>query len=335
MNRQRLPLLLLVLCASASTVWATQSKPKPAPEAPPEPTPPAEAPPQLKWQSGPAKISLGHNLTLDLPETDDFLDTAQGAKLLAKMGRLHNESLCGLVISKNEQHQWLVVIDYDEAGYVKDDEKIDAADLLKSLRESQEEANKERVAQGFSALTLDGWSEPPHYDRGRHHLIWGLKVTGKSTSINYNTRILGRRGFVSLNLVTAPEAVATDKSEAEKLLAATTFNKGARYEDFVSKTDKVAEYGLTGLIGLGVGAAALKLVKIGLLAKFSKVILGVLIAGKKLVVLLFVGIAGFVKRLFGGGPKSEPTRPIPPSMISSTGEPKSPEKSDDEQQGHG
>jgi uncharacterized membrane-anchored protein len=326
----RASLLLIGLSSSSVTTWAAPARALSKSTDSQEQA--SEAPAPLKWQPGPAKISLGHKLTLDLPETDVFLDAVQGANVLAKMGRFHTESLCGLVVSKDEKAEWLVVIDYDEAGYVKDNEKIDAEELLKSLRQGQEEVNKERVEQGFPVLQLEGWSEPPHYDRVRHHLVWGLKVKGRGTSINYNTRILGRRGFVSLNLVTAPDAVATDKAEAARLLSATTFESGARYEDFQSKTDKVAEYGLTGLIGLGVGAAALKIAKIGLLAKFGKVILGLLIAGKKLVVLLFLGIAGFVRRLFGRGEKKTTTRPVPPSILSSKEEKPSSEVRDEEQQ---
>jgi len=68
--------------------------------------------------------------------------------------------------------------------------------------------------------------------------------TDDGKSLNFNTRILGRRGYVSINLVTEPELLARFKPEAATLLGATTFSSGSRYEDFNEKTDKVAEYGL-------------------------------------------------------------------------------------------
>jgi len=97
--------------------------------------------------------------------------------------------------------------------------------------------------------------------------------------------------------------VLTFRGVALTLLDATTFAKGQRYEDFDSKKDKVAEYGLAGLIAGGAGLAALKLAKIGLIAKFWNVILAALIAAKK---ALFVGLAAlgaWVKRLLGGKKK--------------------------------
>ena len=54
------------------------------------------------------------------------------------------------------------------------------------------------------------------------------------------------------------------------MLAATTFKTGARYEDFDKKTDKVAEYGLMGLILGGAGLGGAKVVKVGLLAACFK-----------------------------------------------------------------
>jgi uncharacterized membrane-anchored protein len=117
--------------------------------------------------------------------------------------------------------------------------------------------------------------------------------------VNFNTRVLGRKGIVSLNLVCDPEDLPASKPEVATLLEGTAFKSGSRYEDFNSKTDKIAEYGLAGLILGGAGLGAAKLVKIGLLAKFWKVILAAIVAGKKAILLAFAGVAAFAKRLFG------------------------------------
>src|SRR5262249_19916692 len=177
----------------------------------------------------------------------------------------------------------------DEPGHVDDNEKIDAPALLKAIREGTEEGNKQRVEHGFPELHVGGWSESPHYDRATHRLVWALPASSvRGTTINYNTRVLGRRGVVSLNLLSDPAKFDVEKSNATTLLAATAFKTGARYEDFDKKTDKVAEYGLMGLILGGAGLGAAKLVKIGLLAKFWK-----------LLVLGFAAIVGFFSKLFG------------------------------------
>ena len=189
---------------------------------------------------------------------------------------------------------------YEPEGYVKDDDKIDADDLLKQLREGNDEANGERKEKGFAPLALDGWSDPPRYDRAPHQLVWGLKVSSEGEhSINYNTRVLGRRGWVAVNLVADANELDRFKPEGRKVLDATKFQPGARYEDFDAKTDKVAEYGLVGLVLGGAGLGAAKLVKIGLLAKFGKVILAGLIAAKKAIVVGAMAVVAFFKRILG------------------------------------
>jgi uncharacterized membrane-anchored protein len=122
--------------------------------------------------------------------------------------------------------------------------------------------------------------------------------------VNYSTRILGRKGWVALNLLTAPEHLENDKPAVAKLLDVTGFDKGSRYEDHASG-DKVAEYGLVGLVLGGAGVVALKAAKVGVIASFWKVILTGLIAAKKAVVLGFAAVVAFFKKLFGRKPKAK------------------------------
>ncbi|HTV17803.1 MAG TPA: DUF2167 domain-containing protein [Polyangiaceae bacterium] len=266
----------------------------------------ASAAPANPWQHGPAHIELGHDLGLDLPAGFMFLPPEAAVKVLEQMGNFHNEGVLGLATSTDENDDYAVVIHYDDEGYVKDDETIDAAELLSSMREGLEGANEERADRGFKPLAIDGWAEPPHYDRNRHQLVWALIVSDPDgKSMNYNTRVLGRRGYASLNLVTDPAQLEAYKPDAAQLLENTKFATGARYEDFDASSDKTAEYGLAGLIAAGAGLGAGKLVKLGLLAKFWKVILLGLAAGKKVIVLALVGAGAYIKKLLGGRNKGE------------------------------
>jgi uncharacterized membrane-anchored protein len=117
-------------------------------------------------------------------------------------------------------------------------------------------------------------------------------------SINYNTRILGRTGFVSLNLLTDKQHLAEYKPAGALLLSKTTFESGKRYQDFDSSTDKVAEYGLTGLVLGGAGLGLAKVAKIGLLAKFGKGLIALLFAGKKVIVVGAIALGAALKALF-------------------------------------
>ena len=289
----------------------------------------ASAPPQpvVNWTQGPSKIPLGHELTLDLPAEHRYLNPREAKALLEKSGNFFGDGFMGIVLSKQEANWW-VAIQYADEGFIKDDDKLDADDILKSIKEGNEQANEMRKEKGLPELLVDGWSEPPHYDKALHHLVWAIEghdSQGKTT--NYNTRILGRKGVVSLNLITDPTTLATDKPEVQKLLQRTTFNLGARYADFNSKTDKVASYGLAALVAGGAGVAALKIAKIGIFAKFGKVILLLFAKFFKIIIGAFIALWLGIKRLFGVADK---TPPAPPSMVDQAGNPPTPAASDEQ-----
>jgi uncharacterized membrane-anchored protein len=270
------------------------------PDAPPADSAEGAAPAtRLPWQPGPKALDLGHGVKLDLPEGNAFLAQPDAGKLMEKMGNLHNDDMLGLVVSTNEADEYLVTIDYEDTGHIKDDESLDSKELLESIREGEEEYNEERKKLGFNAIHAAGWDEEPHYDKQKHQLIWGLLVeSSDGGSINYNTRILGRTGFVSLNLLTDKQHLAEYKPAGALLLSKTTFESGKRYQDFDSSTDKVAEYGLTGLVLGGAGLGLAKVAKIGLLAKFGKGLLALLFAGKKVIVVGAIALGAALKSLF-------------------------------------
>jgi uncharacterized membrane-anchored protein len=291
---RRAGVLLLVVAALGS--WSARAR------ADSGPAPASSEPPKVQyhWQEGPQTIQLPHDISMQLPERHAFLGGKEAAQLMEKNGSLYNDNLLGLVVGQGDDDKWFVSIRYDDEGYVKDTEAIDANQLLTALKDGTEEANKERQEHGFAPFHVEGWSEPPHYEKSVHHLVWALTVNGDDgRSANFNTRVLGRRGIVSLNLVCDPGELGADKSEVAALLAGTAFKSGSRYEDFDSKSDKVAEYGLAGLVLGGVGLGAAKLVKVGLIAKFWSVIVAALIAAKKAIILAIAAAAAFLKRLFG------------------------------------
>jgi uncharacterized membrane-anchored protein len=302
--------LFVVHGALATSNSKANAKAAPAPtasaaeeqeEAPAESSKPEQ--PVVPWKPGPLKVTLGHSLTMDLPGGDAYVAGEDAKKLLERNGNFHNENLLAVVVGTEEGSGWAVTIRYEEDGYVKDDEKLDADAILQSLKEGTNEGNAERAEKGFQPLTVNGWRELPRYDRASHHLVWGVDVASKDdVTVNYSTRILGRRGWVALNLLSDPQHVETDKPAVAKLLDVTTFDKGSRYEDHASG-DKVAEYGLVGLVLGGAGVVALKAAKIGFLASFWKVIVAGLLAAKKAVIVGFAAVAAYFKRLFGRKPK--------------------------------
>jgi uncharacterized membrane-anchored protein len=276
---------------------------------------------RLRPVIGPKTIELGDALVLDLPADMGYFDRATGKTLMEKMGNQVGDDFRGLVFKKDSG--WLIEIGYVSDGYVKDDDagNLKPDEILKSIHDGTEEANEFRKQKGFPAIHVDAWTEPPRYERAQHHLIWGISGKhddGTSASINFYTRVLGRRGYVALNLMDDPKTIEASKADGLTVLRATTFKPGARYQDFNAKSDKVAEYGLAALVAGGAGAVALKLVKVGLLAKFGTKILALLIAGKKLLVLLLVSVGAGIKRLIGGRKQkpeaAPPSTPSPPDQ---------------------
>jgi uncharacterized membrane-anchored protein len=254
----------------------------------------------LPWKNGPLPLSLPHGVEVQLPEGYRFLGMPDAGELMKKLGNLHNENLLGIVISMNPEEEYFVSIRFDEEGFIKDDEKLDGKAILDAIREGETEYNEERKKLGFPAIHAEGWQEEPRYDKANHHVVWALIVRGEGgASVNLNTRVLGRKGYASVNLVTSSDELVRFRANGVAILRGTSFAPGQRYEDFDSKNDKVAEYGLTGLVLGGAGVGIAKAVKIGLLAKFWKGFVALLIAGKKGIVALFAAIAAFIRKLFG------------------------------------
>ncbi|THC43605.1 DUF2167 domain-containing protein [Massilia sp. Mn16-1_5] len=227
-------------------------------------------------QNGPAEIALGSQAKLKLPEGYAFIPQPQAGQLLKAMGNGEDPTRLGIIIPPDSDS--FVVPRYIEAGYIKDDEAADwkADELLTGLKEGTEENNKERKARGLAEMEIVGWNQKPVYDKAAHRLVWSIETRDKGTSneehgANYNTYVLGREGYLSMNLVSGFDALAANKPFAQALLAQTSFNPGKTYADFNASTDKVAEYGIAALV-TGVAAKKLGLFAViaAFLAKFAK-----------------------------------------------------------------
>jgi uncharacterized membrane-anchored protein len=245
----------------------------------------------LHWVNGPQKVQLFGNSSLQVPADYVFLDQAETAKLQALQHNLSN-GIEYFFAPKNGR--WEVFFSYSDDGYVKDDEKIDAAALLKNIEENTVAGNKMRRDRGWDEMQVVGWQTAPHYDSQSNRLEWAIDGKNLRTNdvvVNFNTRILGRGGVLSAVLVSSPEnldeAIGDFKST---LTAGFEYLPGKRYAEY-KPGDKIAKYGLAALITGGAAAIA---VKTGL----WKVILGGLVAGWKFIAAAAVAIFGGLARRF-------------------------------------
>ena len=160
------------------------------------------------------------------------------------------------------------------------------------MKEGTEDHNDARKEAGFEAVHLIGWAEKPHYDASAKKLYWAKELNFEGSlahTLNYDVRVLGREGVLSMNAVASMDQIEQIRAEMRPLIDVAEFNEGYRYAEFNAKTDRMAEYGLAALIAAGVGA------KLGLFAK-----LGVfLLAMKKFIIIGLVALGAFLKRLFG------------------------------------
>lgn len=244
-----------------------------------------------------------------------YLPAAEAKRVLVEGWRNPPESaanVLGMVFPAGStflDDSWGAVITFDPVGYVsdKDAQSTDYAELLKQLQEGEAEANAARRERGYPAQNLIGWAQHPAYDVRTHSVVWAQNIAFEGSpenTLNYDVRLLGRRGVLSLNMVTGMSKLAETRAAAEKFARSASFESGARYADYQPGTDKTADYGIAGLVAAGVGVAAVK--KLGLF--------GIILAfGKKFIVLILAAVAmigAWVNRRFlGGGPVEETYEP--------------------------
>ena len=242
---------------------------------------------------GPKHVELGQQVSIDVPE-GMWLFEREAAQDILRANGDSPDGVVAMVLKPGST--WGMFIEYSNDGYVDDSDAndLDADDLLESYRSGNEEQNKTRKKMGQPELVLDGWTDKPHYERAAHQLIWALgghnADSGRKT-VNLFTRVLGRNGFLSVDLIDRPENLEAAKQESAPALRATHFNPGSTYADHAT-SDRSSGIGLKGLVLGGAGVAVAS--KLGLLAKLG----GILVAMKKGIVLVFLAIAAAFKRLF-------------------------------------
>lgn len=233
------------------------------------------------------KFKIGGNAEIEVPDGLQLTNGTGASKVLRLFGNPpsgHDLALIG-----TPDLSWWATFKFVGEGYVKDDDKdkIDAEELLKAHRENQDRGNEERKKMGLEELSINGWAVPPYYNEQSKAVEFGLRVGLKgapssSESVNYNTKILGRRGWMDVDLVCGRDELDSSLAALRSALKGFTYTSGETYAEY-KKGDKVSEYGVAALLGAGTLAVA---AKTGLLAKLWKPIaiglVALAAAGKKI-----------------------------------------------------
>lgn len=227
------------------------------------------------------KIELKNGVgAINIPNGFKYLDAEQSKRVLVDLwGNPDEEDMTmGLIMPEKygvlSDHGYVFNIMYDEIGYVKDDDAddIDYSDLLKDMKEETREASKTRVTMGYDPIDLIGWATPPYYDKDRKILHWAKEIqfgTDSIHTLNYNVRVLGRKGVLVLNAIGSMEDLGIVQQDIPQVLNIVEFNDGYKYKDFDPSVDEVAAWTIGGLVA---GKVLAKVGFFAVIAKFGKFI---------------------------------------------------------------
>jgi uncharacterized membrane-anchored protein len=234
----------------------------------------------LNFRTGDVKIWPA-NASVQVAGGYRYLEAADARKVLEELwGNPPDSNVLGMLVPDaaplDSADSWAVVLTYSADGYVADDDanQIDYNALLVEMQEQTRAHNQARKEAGFPGMELVGWAQPPRYDASSHKLHWAKELATDDSTVrylNYDVRVLGRSGFLSLNAVADMRNLPQVQASMDSVLAMASFNAGHRYADYDASTDKAAGYGLAALVGGGLAAKSGLFAKLGiLLLKFWK-----------------------------------------------------------------
>ena len=272
----------------------------------------------FKWQTGKVALS-GGNASIQVPDGLRYLNAEQSEFVLTQLwGNPPGRGTLGMLFpldqSPVDDDCFAFDISYEEMGFVKDSDAddIDYTELLTNMQKEAREASAERVKQGYPAIEIVRWAAAPYYDKDKKVLHWAKEIKfgdgEQGNTLNYDVRVLGRKGVLSLNAIGHMDALDKVKPVIPSVIGSISFDEGHRYADFDSKIDNVAAWTIGGLVAGKVLAKAGFFV---LILKFLKPLLFVLIAG-----------GGAIWRFITGRRKQEEDADVAESEPSAEDEPK-------------
>ena len=237
--------------------------------------------------------------TLHLGEKYHYLAPQEASQLLQMWGNPPDDTTQGAIypadVNPLSEGGWAVFLTYLDEGHVDDSDAkdIDYDDMLKDMKEGTEENNDARKEAGYPANAPAQAGPSRRVTMPRPRSSTGPRksspTTARRTTLNYDVRVLGREGVLSMEAVATMDQLQQVRTDMRPLLDVAEFNEGYRYAEFNAKTDRMAEYGLGALIAGGVAA------KLGLFAK----LFALLLAAKKFIIIGVIALGGFIAKMFG------------------------------------
>jgi len=233
----------------------------------------------LQYAHGEIKFQNGIG-TLSVPAGFRYLDAKQSQFVLEDLwGNPQDSTVMGMIVPENRgmlaDNSWAFIITYEEMGYVKDDDadEIDYDELLEEMQTESKAENELREQAGFEPIEVVGWASKPFYDKEKKVLHWAKELkfgTNEFHTLNYNVRILGRKGVLVLNAVSSMSELEEVQQNIAPVLSAFAYADGSSYNDFDPELDEVAAWTIGGLVA---GKVLAKVGFFAILLKYLKFIL--------------------------------------------------------------
>lgn len=228
----------------------------------------------LPWEFEPISYRLTESSsTFRLPEGLLLLRDAAARRLLfLTQGTEFLEAEAYVLDPVNETQ---VILSYIAAGYVTLDdwETLDRDTVLRIIKETTDEGNRERQTHGIPPLRIKGWLEDPVLHRESATAYWSVMIGqdladgGPHDVVNAVALKLGRYGFQRLTWVGTLEQYLGGEASLAAIVDAHSYATGTRYADY-SIGDQLSGFGIASLVAVAAGGQS----------KTGKSILAVIIA---------------------------------------------------------
>lgn len=226
------------------------------------------------------KVILQNGLAeIQVPEGYKFLDAKQSKYVLTDLWGNPPSEVLGMLFPKatdpmSENFTYAVEITYSNEGHINDDDaqNLDYDELLQQMKDDTKSGNAQRKKLGYPTIDFIGWASDPFYDAATKKLHWAKELNFEGETIhtlNYNIRVLGRNGYLNLNAIGTIDVLPQFKQDVNNILHSVAFTEGNTYADFNPDIDKVAAYGIGGLIA---GKVLAKAGFFAMILKFWKII---------------------------------------------------------------
>ena len=185
-----------------------------------------------------------------------------------------------LIIFSDDQ---TIYVRYKDEGYVTIDDwkSVKPEDLIAEMRQVQKDWKDQLKEAGKNYVEELDWVYKPTFDQEKNAVYvsyegsWNGKK-GRYKSMQTNSIVLGRNGYLDLSFVTSitNETTNTELKQIANLAKNFTdgidFLEGSKHADYKSG-DKIAALGIGGLVAGTLGVKVLA--KVGILAKFTPLLI--------------------------------------------------------------